>query len=182
MVYLTFASIPMMEVNYMINSESFGYFVYVIAEMSHTRMLNFKREEGFLVFSKAFTDYEARVYQIYRDECELRGILVGDRRVSMTRDLVSVNRNCLLLTETDMPVQSWLFAGGQKNLKNEQLPVNYSVRNLIQTVRDFDLSMHEAMDEEIEDELEEELISDDEGLGEDATQYMMDDLPEDPEQ
>ncbi|KAK7574049.1 hypothetical protein V9T40_011240 [Parthenolecanium corni] len=100
----------------------------------------------------------------------------------MTRDLVSVNRNCLLLTETDMPVQSWLFAGGQKNLKNEQLPVNYSVRNLIQTVRDFDLSMHEAMDEEIEDELEEELISDDEGLGEDATQYMMDDLPEDPEQ
>lgn len=47
-IYLTFASIPMIEVNYLINSESFGHLVYVISEMSP--MLNFRREEGFLLF------------------------------------------------------------------------------------------------------------------------------------
>lgn len=88
--------------------------------------------------------------------------------MTMTRDLVTVNRNSLLLTETKMPVQSRLFAGGRKNMRSGQVvnvdphdPANYLVRDLIQTVRDFELSVPDVTKEEVG----EEVIFDDEGMG-----------------
>lgn len=90
--YITFTSFP--EVWFIVNSENFDKFVYPVTEMSP--ILNFRKEEGFLIFDKFFIDQHAQIYSFYSDECQRRGLLVGERRVTIVRDAVSVNRGSLI--------------------------------------------------------------------------------------
>lgn len=77
----TFASIPLPKVQFIVNSENFDKFVYPVTEMSP--ILNFRKEEGFLIFDKFFIDQHAQIYSIYSDEFQRRGLLVGERRVTI---------------------------------------------------------------------------------------------------
>lgn len=96
---------------------------------------------------------------------------------------MSVNRGSLILKEDSKVTKSRIFEGGLQNFNFHQQviedpndPANFSVRDLVNAVRNYDVPIPEELESE-----EEQFPSDDEGIEEglEVFENVVDNLPDD---